>query len=134
MSNIVSPFVNIKSLTLSFFRFTRAPPVPSNFFSFKQIISVRFIIFLWNFLKRTLLLKPHKIILVIGDAHIYECHTEAVKKQIERTPTEFCQLRIKEREDGSEIVNPEDFRMDDFELVGYKSQGRIKAKMVVWLI
>ena len=76
-------------------------------------------------------LKPHKIILVIGDAHIYECHTDAVKKQIDRTPTEFCQLRIKEREDGSDIVNPEDFRMDDFELVGYKSQGRIKAKMVV---
>ena len=76
-------------------------------------------------------LKPHKIILVIGDAHIYECHTDAVKTQIERTPTEFCKLRIKEREDGSEIKNPEDFRMDDFELVGYKSQGRIKAKMVV---
>ena len=29
------------------------------------------------------------------------------------------------------VKNPEDFRMDDFELVGYKSQGRIKAKMVV---
>ena len=76
-------------------------------------------------------LKPHKIILVIGDAHIYECHTEAVKTQIDRIPTKFCQLRIKEREDGSEIKNPEDFRMDDFELVDYKSQGRIKAKMVV---
>ena len=24
-------------------------------------------------------LKPHKIILVIGDAHIYECHTDASK-------------------------------------------------------
>ena len=76
-------------------------------------------------------LKPHKIILVIGDAHIYKCHTDAVKTQLERTPTEFCKLNIKERTDGTGIKNPEDFRMDDFELVGYKSQGRIKAKMVV---
>jgi thymidylate synthase len=70
---------------------------------------------------------PHKIILVIGDAHIYEEHIDAVKKQIARTPTEFCQLEISNKE----AKTPEDFKPTDFLLFGYKSQGRIAAKMVV---
>jgi thymidylate synthase len=76
-------------------------------------------------------LKPHKIIIVIGDAHIYSEHLDAAKTQIARTPTPFCQLNIKEREDDTTISNPEDFKTTDFELINYKSQGRIKAKMIV---
>jgi thymidylate synthase len=75
-------------------------------------------------------LKPGRIIIVIGDAHIYAEHIEAVKKQLKREPKSFCQLKIKEREDDSEIKNPEDFRMDDFELIGYDSHRGIKAQMI----
>ena len=65
MSNIVSPFVKTKFLTFSFLRFDKAPPVPCNLFSFRQIISVRFFFFLWYFLKKILLRKPHKIIILL---------------------------------------------------------------------
>ena len=69
--------------------------------------------------------KPGKIIIVIGDAHIYENHIEAVNEQILRTPYGFPKLYIK-----SGIQNIDDFQSNSFELVSYHSHPPIKANMV----
>ena len=71
-------------------------------------------------------LKPKKIILIIGDAHIYSEHVNAVQKQLTRKPKPFCKLHIKKKKE-----NPEDFEKSDFELIDYESYGRIPAKMIV---
>jgi len=73
-------------------------------------------------------LKPNKIIIIIGDAHIYEEHIDAVKIQLNRTPKQFCKLLISEREN---IKNPEDFTKNDFKIKDYKSDERIPAKMII---
>ena len=39
-------------------------------------------------------LKPKKIVIVIGDAHIYEQHIDAVNTQLMREPMEFPTLKI----------------------------------------
>ena len=70
--------------------------------------------------------KLGKLNIVIGDAHIYEDHIDAVKKQLDRKPYYMPQLNIKCKKD-----NIENYIEDDIELVNYKFHKGIKAKMVV---
>ena len=70
-------------------------------------------------------LKTKKIILVVGDAHIYENHMEAVEKQLEREPYSFPKLIIKNNH-----LTIDDFMVDDFEIVDYQYHPTIKAEMV----
>ena len=71
-------------------------------------------------------LKPKKIVIVIGDAHIYEQHLDSVQKQLMREPLEFPTLRIL----GSPKKNIEDYVADDIILEDYKSLSRISAPMI----
>ena len=72
-------------------------------------------------------LVPHEFIHVLGDAHIYLDHLDAVKAQLSRTPYPLPQLRIADR--GQTEID--DFEMDDFELVNYQHHPTIRAKMAV---
>ena len=69
-------------------------------------------------------LKPRKFIHVIGDAHIYKNHIDAVKKQISRTPYDFPTLTFRRK-----ISNIDDFKVDDFIITNYKYHPYISAPM-----
>ena len=70
-------------------------------------------------------LVPHEFIHILGDAHIYLNHLDAVKEQLSRTPYPLPQLWIADR---TEI---DDFVMDDFELIDYQHHPTIRAEMAV---
>jgi dihydrofolate reductase / thymidylate synthase len=70
-------------------------------------------------------LVPGKIIIVVGDAHIYKNHIEQVKLQLQRKPYVPCSLMIKTKK-----KNIEDYISSDFVLKNYSSQSSIKGDMV----
>ena len=70
---------------------------------------------------------PHEFIHVLGDAHIYLNHLDAVKKQLSRKPYPLPKLRIKDR--GQTEIDH--FEMDDFELINYQHHDTIPAAMAV---
>lgn len=70
-------------------------------------------------------LKTGEITIVIGDAHIYECHVDAVKEQLSRTPLPFPKLSFKR-----EINNIDDIKTEDIELNNYVCLKAISAKMI----
>jgi dihydrofolate reductase/thymidylate synthase len=70
--------------------------------------------------------KPGDFVHVIGDAHIYLNHVEALKEQLKREPRAFPQLKI-----NPEKTNIDDFVFEDFELIGYNPHKPIKMKMAV---
>lgn len=72
-------------------------------------------------------LVPHEFIHVLGDAHIYLNHLDAVKAQLSRTPYPLPQLQIADR--GQTEID--DFVMDDFELIDYQHHPTIRAEMAV---
>ncbi len=62
----------------------------------------------------------------IGDAHIYTNHFEQIERQLKREPRELPKMIIH----GNQ-KNIEDFKYEDFELVGYNPHKGIKAKVAV---
>ena len=69
--------------------------------------------------------KPDKIIINIGDAHIYKDHLDAVQEQLKRTPYDFPTLTI-----NGEHTCLEDYKYEDFIVENYKSHPAIKAPMI----
>jgi thymidylate synthase len=67
-----------------------------------------------------------ELVISTGDTHIYLDHVEQVKKQLERDPLPHPTLRI-----NPNIKNIDRFKMDDIQLVDYKSHDAISAKMAV---
>lgn len=63
---------------------------------------------------------------VMGDAHIYLDHVDAIKEQILRTPGESPKLKITRK-----VTLIDDFKYEDFEIVDYNPQKAIKMKMSV---
>jgi thymidylate synthase len=68
---------------------------------------------------------PHKISIIIGDAHIYENHIEQVKQQLSRNQYNLPILKIKNKYD-----NINDYKYDDLIIENYKCHPNIKAEMV----
>ncbi len=71
-------------------------------------------------------LVPHELVFQLGDTHIYNNHIDKVKLQLTREPKELPRV----------ILNPEikcidDFKYEDFKLVGYDPHPPIKAKVSV---
>lgn len=66
-----------------------------------------------------------KIHLCLGDAHVYEEHLEAIKKQIVRESLPLPKLKI-----VNERKNIEDFQYEDFQIENYLSHPIIKAPMI----
>ena len=71
-------------------------------------------------------LKAGKLIHVLGDAHIYESHAEAVETQITRIPAPFPKISI----DVSDVSDIDDITEDRIKIEGYQSYPRIQAQMV----
>jgi len=61
-----------------------------------------------------------------GDVHIYSNHFKAVKEQIKRVPRAFPKMKI-----NKNIKDIDDFKFDDFEIVGYKPYPPIKAPITL---
>lgn len=71
-------------------------------------------------------LKPGELIHTISDAHVYMNHIDVLKEQITRVPKPFPKLKIKR-----EVKSIDDFKFDDFELIGYECHPPLKMKMAV---
>lgn len=71
-------------------------------------------------------LEVGELIIVLGDAHIYENHVDQVKEQIKRKPLPLATLKL-----NSEISVITHFEMNDIELVNYQSHEAITAPMAV---
>ena len=72
-------------------------------------------------------LDPGEFVHVLGDAHVYMDHVEALKVQLEREPREFPELGIA-RERGCEI---DGWKPEELEVKGYKPHPTIAMKMSV---
>ena len=72
-------------------------------------------------------MKPNKIIIVIGDAHIYQDHELKLVEQLNRKPYKFPQLIINPEKDYKSI---NDFTIDDFILENYTYYDIIKMPMI----
>jgi len=70
--------------------------------------------------------KPDKVILNVGDAHIYENHIDAIHTQLSRSQKRLPTLNIL----GDPKKNINDYTIDDFVLENYRPHGNIKAAMV----
>jgi len=77
-------------------------------------------------LAKTCDLKPSKVIVTLGDSHIYLNHIQQVLEQISRDPRQFPTLNIKTKREKLE-----DYCFDDLELINYNPYGKIAAKMAV---
>lgn len=69
--------------------------------------------------------KPGKLVINLGDYHLYEEHLEQAKRQILRVPQEFPTLNIKNK-----VLRLEDFKLEDIELLNYHCYAGIKADMI----
>lgn len=71
-------------------------------------------------------LEVHKLILILGDTHIYKDHFDAVQEQLKRTPYSCPKLVLNDK-----IKNIDDFKMEDISLEGYEFHPLIFGKMSV---
>lgn len=67
-----------------------------------------------------------KLVISMGDSHIYLNHVDQVKEQLSREHLPYPKLWLNE-----DIKDIDDFTMEDIKLVGYKSHSTITAKMAV---
>ncbi|MDP3733067.1 MAG: thymidylate synthase [Candidatus Daviesbacteria bacterium] len=71
-------------------------------------------------------LKPGEFVHTFGDIHIYSNHMIQVKEQLKRKPRSFPKMKI-----NSRVKNIDDFKLEDFELVGYNPHPPIKGEVTV---
>lgn len=92
--------------------------LPFNIFSYAILIYI--------FAKKCNM-KPHKLIMTLGDAHLYTNTIEQTKEQIKRTPFQFPEIVL----DNSIITKDySEITVNDFILNNYFSHNSIKADMV----
>lgn len=71
-------------------------------------------------------LEARELVVSIGDAHLYQNQLEAAREQVVRKPMKFPKLII-----NGDQKTIDDFKIEDFELVGYESHPAIKVPIVV---
>jgi len=71
-------------------------------------------------------LKAGDFVHVIGDAHVYLNHIDALEEQLKRAPRPFPSLTI-----NAAKKNIDDFDYDDFTVDGYKPYPKIQMEMAV---
>ena len=67
-----------------------------------------------------------RLIMDLGDTHIYKDHLEAVQTQLSRNPRSVPNLWL-----NPDVKNIDDFKMEDIKVPYYESHDAIKAKMAV---
>lgn len=67
-----------------------------------------------------------ELVINVGNAHIYRNHLQQVDEILTRKPHQLPQLRITRKPDRIE-----DYRLTDFEVVGYSPDGAISAPIAV---
>lgn len=73
-------------------------------------------------------LVPGRLVMFLGDTHVYEDHFGAVQEQLKNSPNRFPKLTIiKQIMDIEDIQNLE---FNDIRLIGYNSHNSIKAQMI----
>jgi dihydrofolate reductase/thymidylate synthase len=71
-------------------------------------------------------LTPGTLTVVVSDAHLYKTHIQQVCHNLIRQPYPYPIIKVKgKKQDIS------DFTFKDFELIGYKSHGSLKAEMAI---
>jgi thymidylate synthase len=73
-------------------------------------------------------LEADEFVYHLGNAHIYEEHIEALRGQLSRKPYEFARIEIVETKENREKI--ENYRIEDINLVDYKSHEMIAMKMI----
>jgi dihydrofolate reductase/thymidylate synthase len=71
-------------------------------------------------------LTPGTITVMVSDAHIYKTHIQQVCQNLLRESYPYPILKVKEKK-----KKIDDFTFKDFELIGYKSHGSLKAEMAI---
>ncbi len=71
-------------------------------------------------------LQPGEFVHTFGDVHLYRNHLDLARMQLEREPFPLPQMRL-----NPSVRRLEDFRYEDFELVGYRAHPHIKAPVAV---
>ena len=71
-------------------------------------------------------LEPGDFVHTFGDAHLYSNHLEQARQQLERTPKALPVMKL-----NPAVRRLEDFRYEDFELVGYAPDAAIRAPVAV---
>lgn len=72
--------------------------------------------------------KPRRLVMNLGDCHIYDSHLNSVYIALSRIPYRFPSLCIKKKLCRIEDIELLEYK--DFELVNYDSHGKIKARMI----
>mgnify|MGYP001208306788 FL=1 len=93
--------------------------VPFNIASYALLLSI---------IAKILNLKPKRFIHSFGDAHIYKNSLEQVKEQISRDPKKLPKLKIPNLNSLEDLNN---YKIEDFILIGYEPHPPIKARMAV---
>jgi len=70
--------------------------------------------------------EARELVLVMGDAHVYLDHVEALKEQLLREPRAFPTIRW-----AREVEDIDDIKYDDIEVAGYKPHAKLEMKMSV---
>jgi len=71
-------------------------------------------------------LKANRLIMCLGDTHVYQNHIKPCQKQISRVPRRFPRVEL-----NPKIKNIDEFTFEDILLEDYYSYPAIKAKMAV---
>jgi thymidylate synthase len=71
-------------------------------------------------------LKPGEFVHTFGDLHLYANHGEQAKLQLSREPRRLPQMKL-----NPAVKKIDDFKFEDFELVGYDPHPGIKAPIAV---
>lgn len=82
--------------------------------------------FLTHLLAQHCNLKTKEFIHFIGDAHIYDDHSEILQKQIKRNPNIFPRIYIKNKYDSID-----DYKLNDFNVENYIYHDSLKMNMRV---
>lgn len=67
-----------------------------------------------------------RLIMNLGDTHIYLNHLDGAREQLTRFPHQTPRLKL-----NKSVLEIDDFKMEDFELVHYHPQAAIKMDMAV---